>query len=190
VPTVIVAGALGVVAWVWILQSNASSNTAPRVPPRLAVLVFQHSGLPELEPIALKVTDNLIASLGDVPGVIVPSMSAVLPYKDQRLTIDSLARALRATWVVDGRLYRVGDSTMALAQLTDAASGQLLESSSASNTRGNELKMIDDLVRRLSITLRQRVSDHATSQMGGISSVARTPFSPSPREPTRAGLSL
>ena len=120
----IVAFAVAAVA----LWSNVPFRRVARVPmpPPLAVLVFQHGASPDLDPLAIMLTDNLIGALGDIPRLNVRSLRAVLPYREPNIGIDSVARVLDAPWIVHGTVDRVGGQNVVSVQLTDAASRRLL----------------------------------------------------------------
>jgi len=149
-----VAAAVVLVWAVW-----PSSRSAPHASaPRLAVLVFEHGADGALEPLAIGLTDNLIGALGAVPGLIVRSMNAVLPYRGTLLPLDSLARLLDVTWFVGGRLYRAGDSTKASVELTDAT-GRLIARTTATTASGQDVRLLENLVPNIATLLRVRVGE-------------------------------
>ena len=152
------AAAAGAMALLWSLRPSSAVRTAPPTPPRLAVLVFRHGAYPELEPLAMGLTDNLIGALGAVPGLIVRSMNAVMPYRETMTPLDSLASRLDVAWLVGGRLYRVGDSTGASVELTDAA-GRLLARTTATAAPGQDVRLLENLVPKVATLLRERVGD-------------------------------
>jgi serine/threonine-protein kinase len=144
---------------VWIVRPSGRDPSRAASAPRLAVLVFQHGQDSRLEPLSVGHTDNLIGALGAVPGLVVRSLPAVMPYRDSVLSPRDLGRRLDVTWLVGGHLYQVGDRTTASVQLTEASTGRLIARTEASATAGEHVRLIEDIVVRVATMLRERVGE-------------------------------
>jgi TolB-like protein len=143
----------------WYFRPSGREATLATSLPRLAVLVFQHGRNPRLEPVAVGLTDNLIGALGGVPGLVVRSLPAVMPYRDSVLSPRDLGRRLDVTWLVGGHLYQVGERTTASVQLTEASTGRLIARTEASAAAGEDVRLIEDIVVRVATMLRERVGE-------------------------------
>jgi serine/threonine-protein kinase len=152
--------AVGAAAWTLWPEPHSPPALSSPAPPALAVLVFQHGPPEDLEPLAVAVTANLIAALGDVPRLNVRSLRAVWPYRDPGIPLDSVARRLDVPWVVGGHVHRAGSQNVVTVDLTDAATGRRLAGSRAVAAAGNDLELIDDLVTKVAGLLRERIGDH------------------------------
>ena len=153
----VAAVVVAALAWNRWTARRASAG-APAIP-RLAVLVFQHGGAPDLEPLAMGLTDNLIGALGGVPGLEVRSLSAVLPYRDSVTAPDVLGRRLDVTWLVGGRLYQVGERRTASVQLTEARTGRLIARTETAAGPGEDLRLIEATVTQVASMLRERLGE-------------------------------
>jgi eukaryotic-like serine/threonine-protein kinase len=104
------------VAWVGVTAAAAAGlffalNGAPTAPAndpdarRVAVLYFQDASRDSsLRPVADGLTEGLIRTLGRVSTLEVISRGGVEPYRGATVGVDSIARALRAAYVVHGSL--------------------------------------------------------------------------------------
>ena len=150
------AAVVGGLLWVVNPQRGGVPASAG---PRLAVLVFRHGTNPELEPLAMGLTDNLIGALGDVPGLVVRSLQAVMPYRDSLTPPEVLGRRLDVSWLVDGRVYLVGSQRIASVQLTEARTGRLIARTEAAAGAGQDVALIEAIVTRVATMLREKVGD-------------------------------
>ena len=101
-------GALAIAAlaaFAWTVRPRALASPTPAI----AVLLFQ-SGSPDLEPLALGLTSDLIGALGSVPQLDVRSMDAVWPYRGGLTPLNVVGRRLDVQWIVGGNVLRLGDS--------------------------------------------------------------------------------
>ncbi len=91
---------------------------------RVAVPYFVDlSAAGELRPVADGLTESLIDELSEVSGLDVLSRNAVAPYREARVPLDSVGRALKAGTVVDGAVEKVGDDVRVVVRLVDGQSG-------------------------------------------------------------------
>jgi serine/threonine-protein kinase len=147
----------------WIVNPRRGGAPAAGAP-RLAVLVFRHGTNPELEPLAMGLTDNLIGALGDVPGLVVRSLQAVMPYRDSLTPPEVLGRRLDVSWLVAGRLSLVGSQRTASVQLMEARTGRLIARTEAAAGAGQDVALIEAIVTRVATMLRERVGDEVRVQ--------------------------
>ena len=143
----------------WIARSRESASPAPAI----AVLLFQ-SGSPDLEPLALGLTSHLIGALGSA-SLDVRSIDAVWPYRGGLTPLNVVARRLDVQWIVGGTVLRLGDSVTVSADLTDAATGRLMERRQASTLPGGEVRLRDELVTTVATMLRERIGQQV--RLGG-----------------------
>jgi len=163
VPSVAIIAAVLIGGLLWSRRPpprGASSSG----PPRLAVLPFQAGADPELQPLALGLTDNLIGALGAVPGLEGRSLNAVQPFRDSSPPPDVVGRRLDVSWLVAGRLYRLGPEIVASVELTEAASGRLLARSESRAASGAGLELIQDVVPAVATMLRERLGEEVRVQ--------------------------
>ena len=166
-PRPVLAAALMLAAAVgglfWVINPRRGGVPASAAP-RLAVLVFRHGPNPELEPLAVGLTDNLIGALGDVPGLVVRSLQAVMPYRDSLTPPEVLGRRLDVSWLVAGRLSLVGGQRTASVQLMEARTGRLIARTEAAAGDGQDVALIEAIVTRVATMLRERVGDEVRMQ--------------------------
>lgn len=116
--TAVALALASIVVLVWARQS-----TAPRdVPIRsLAVLPLENlSGDPSQEYFADGMTDELIATLGQISALRVISRTSTMQYKRARKPLPQIAHELNVDAVVEGTVLRSGGQVRITAQLIDA----------------------------------------------------------------------
>src|SRR6185369_5638485 len=102
----------------WLLQSRGPSPTIRSV----AVLPLENlSGDPSQEYFADGMTDQLIATLGQISALRVISRTSVMGYKGTRKPLPQIARELNVDAVIEGSIMRSGGRVRITAQLIDAA---------------------------------------------------------------------
>ena len=107
---------IGVV--IWLLQSRAPQPAPIR---SLAVLPLENlSGDASQEYFADGMTDELIATLGQIGALRVISRTSVMPYKRARKPLPQIARELNVDAVVEGTVLRSGSQVRITAQLIEA----------------------------------------------------------------------
>jgi TolB-like protein/DNA-binding winged helix-turn-helix (wHTH) protein/Tfp pilus assembly protein PilF len=111
----LVLASIGVVVW---LQSRAPQPALIR---SLAVLPLENlSGDASQEFFADGMTDELIATLGQIRALRVISRTSVIPYKRARKPLAQVARELNVDAVVEGTVLRSGGQVRITAQLIEA----------------------------------------------------------------------
>src|SRR5436305_7917406 len=102
----------------WTLQSRGLRPSAIR---SLAVLPLESlSGDVSQEYFADGMTDELIATLGQISALRVISRTSVMPYKRARKPLPEIARELNVDAVVEGTVMRSGGQVRITAQLIEA----------------------------------------------------------------------
>src|SRR5947199_8487580 len=110
---------VSIVVAVWTFQSRG-----PRLAPihSLAVLPLENlSGDASQEYFADGMTDELIATLGQISALRVISRTSVMGYKNARKPLPQIARELNVDAVIEGSIMRSGGRVRITAQLIDAA---------------------------------------------------------------------
>jgi serine/threonine-protein kinase len=103
------AAAAALVAVAWGLRDTWApvEPVAPGRPPVVAVLpVTNLTGQPEYEATAVGIAEVVVTGLSAIDGVQVLSRSATTSFADRKGDLPAVARALDATYVVDGSLQR------------------------------------------------------------------------------------
>jgi len=180
-----VVAILGIAATLfWVLGSytRLRVRTVPPAaasaldPHRVAVLYFEdHSPGGRLGYLADGLTEGLIRELTGIPPVRVLSQDAVRPFRDEPVSIDSLARALRARTIVSASLWERGPDVRLLVRVVDGATGEQLATDTVVRPRGEPVALADDLAARvagmlrrtLGETVREREARHRSARSGG-----------------------
>jgi TolB-like protein/DNA-binding winged helix-turn-helix (wHTH) protein/Flp pilus assembly protein TadD len=103
---------------VWALEFRGRPSAAIR---SLAVLPLENlSGDASQEYFADGMTDELIATLGQISALRVISRTSVMPYKRVRKPLPEIARELNVDAVVEGTVMRSGGQVRITAQLIEA----------------------------------------------------------------------
>jgi eukaryotic-like serine/threonine-protein kinase len=117
--TVLIAFAVGA-AWYVNGGRGSAASVLGADARRIAVLYFQdQSRDSSLAPLADGLTEGLIQTLGTSPSLTVISRNGVEPYRGSLLPIDSIARALRAGFLVRGEVEPEGDQIRVSVRLDD-----------------------------------------------------------------------
>jgi DNA-binding SARP family transcriptional activator/TolB-like protein/tetratricopeptide (TPR) repeat protein len=114
---------LPVLGWLGT-RTNAGSIALEIDPRRLAVLYFDHNPRDDLGYLADGLTVRLIDELSSVPELRIASRTAVLHFRqrEQMPSLDSVAAALGASVIVEGRVERLGDDVRVTIGLVNAHS--------------------------------------------------------------------
>jgi eukaryotic-like serine/threonine-protein kinase len=117
---------LSVIAFVQFRQARTEPAprdvvTEPRPIRSIAILPFVNStGDDEAEYLSDGITETLINTLAQVPGLRVMSRTSVFHYKDKAPNPVAVGRDLKVSAVVVGRVEAVGDRLVVSAELVDA----------------------------------------------------------------------
>lgn len=126
---------------------------------RVAVLYFNDKSVDQsLDALAAGLTDGLIRSLGSAPTLTVISRNGIEPFRGSFLAPDSIARALRAGYLVRGEIEPEGNKIRVTVRLDDA-SGVNLRRESFVRSPGNLVAMRDTLTLVASEMLKRQLSE-------------------------------
>ncbi len=125
-----IAAILAIGAFVfWRRYDVQVTKAAPvKLPPRsIAILPFINAtGDREAEYLSDGITETLINTLAQVPGLRVMSRTSVFHYKDKPANPVSVGRELRVNAVVVGRIEMMGERLIVSAELVDASDNALI----------------------------------------------------------------
>src|SRR5262245_15239 len=157
-----------VVLVVWILQSRAPQRGLIR---SLAVLPLENlSGDASQEYFADGMTDELIATLGQISALHVISRTSVMPYKRARKGLPQIARELNVDAVVEGTVLRSGGQVRITAQLIEARADKHLWSETYDGDLRDMLTLQNTVARAIAAQIRINLSpqEQATLKHGKV----------------------
>jgi TolB-like protein len=139
--------------------SRATTGTAPRIdaPARssIAVLPFANlTGDPAKEYFSDGMAEELIHTLGRVPGLKVPSRTSSFSYKRRDIDLRQIARDLEVDAVLEGSVRSAGERIRVTAQLVDARSGYHVWSQNYDRQFEDLFKLQDELASAIVQALR------------------------------------
>ncbi len=110
--------ALALIALAWMVYRSGAKNTPQPVIKALAVLPLKNlSGDPAQEYLADGMTEELIGRLSGIQDLRVISRTSSMQFKDTKLSVPEIAKALKVDAVVEGSVIREGDRIRVHAQL-------------------------------------------------------------------------
>jgi len=135
-------------------RERAPARTAERAEARriesIAVLPLENlSRDPAQEFFADGMTESLISHLAQVGALRVISRTTAMQYKDARMPLPEIARALNVEAIVEGAVFRAGDRVRITVQLIDAASDRHLWAQSYERDVGDVLALQGELARAI-----------------------------------------
>lgn len=152
-----VALALASIVVVWALQSKTPQSAAPIR--SLAVLPLENlSGDDSQEYFADGMTDELIATLGQISALRVISRTSVMPYKRARKPLPQIARELNVDAVVEGTVLSSGGQVRITAQLIEAHDDKHLWSNSYEGDLRDTLTLQNKIARAIAEQIRINLS--------------------------------
>ncbi len=108
-------------AWFTFLGDH-SEPPLPAPDPSIAVLPFDNrSDHPDDLWLTEGIHDEILLELSRIPGLRVISRTSVQPYRETRLPVTEIARALDVGLVLEGAMQRVGDDLRLTLQLIDGS---------------------------------------------------------------------
>ncbi len=136
----------------WLLPGRAAIES-------IAVLPFQNlTGNPELEYLSAGLSEALINSLAQLPGLKVTSRTSALAFKDQQQDLGGIARKLGVRALLLGRLAQQGKELSLSAELVDAQASRQLWGQRYALGADDAPKLEDEMARTISRTLGARLS--------------------------------
>lgn len=153
-----VALALAAIAVAWTLQSRAPQPGPIR---SLAVLPLENlSGDDSQEYFADGMTDELIATLGQISALRVISRTSVMPYKRARKPLPQIAHELNVDAVIEGTVLRSGDQVRITAQLIEARDDKHLWSDSYDGDLRDTLTLQNKVAKAIADQIRISLNPH------------------------------
>ncbi len=141
---------------VWVLEFRGRSSSAIR---SLAVLPLENlSGDASQEYFADGMTDELIATLGQLSALRVISRTSVMPYKRVRKPLAEIARELDVDAVVEGTVMRSGGQVRITAQLIQARADRHLWSETYHGNVRDALTLQHEVARAIASQIQIHVS--------------------------------
>jgi serine/threonine protein kinase len=143
----------------------------------IAVLPFQNTtGNAELEYLSTGLTEALINSLAQLPGLKVISRTSAMAFKDQQGDLGGIARKLGVRALLLGRLARQGKELSLSAELVDALDNRQLWGQRYSVGADDAPKVEDAMVRTISRTLGARLSGEPPAREAAVDPEAHRLF--------------
>ena len=103
------------------------------------------------------VTEELIDRLIKVPGLRVPAPTATFYYKNKRVPVADIAKALRVAYVLDGSTRKSGNRLRVAARLIRAENGDVVWSESYDRPWGDILSVQDDIAGNVTKALKTSI---------------------------------
>jgi len=167
----IVACGLALVSLVlfgWLLQSRGQSPSIRSV----AVLPLENlSGDASQEYFADGMTDQLIATLGQISALRVISRTSVMGYKAARKPLPQIARELNVDAVIEGSIVRSGGRVRITAQLIDAAADKHLWAHSYEGNVRDTLAVQSRVARAIAEEIRINVQPKEQAALTNVKAV-------------------
>jgi len=165
-PSQFAIGLLAIVAvafaayWFWPKPATTALKT-------IAVLPFLNmSGSEDQEYFSDGMSEDLITDLSKISDLRVLSRTASFAYKGQEYPLVKIARELRAEYIVDGSVRRVGDNLRISAQLVDGATGENIWAERYDGSPDDIFTFQDDVLQNLVTALSVRLSAHERERLG------------------------
>jgi TolB-like protein/Tfp pilus assembly protein PilF len=114
--------------------------------PSIAVLAFDNlTGDAEQEHISDGISEDIIAALARLPGLLVIARNSSFAYKGQAVDIRQIAEEQSVRYVLEGSLQQSDDTLRITAQLIDAVSGHHVWSKKYDRPRADFFKVRDEI---------------------------------------------
>jgi serine/threonine-protein kinase len=135
-------------------RSVVASRTEPATMRTIVVLPFVNlSADRENEYFSDGITEELITTLGQVPGLRVASRTSAFTYKNKSVDVREVGRQLGAASVVEGTVRRSGNTLRVSAQLVDAATGYDLWSATYDREAADVFAIQEEISRAIATRL-------------------------------------
>lgn len=145
-----------------LLTTTAGKATTKRARPRgksLAVLPFVNSGAdPEIEYLTDGITESIINSLSQLPGLRVVPRSLVFRYKGLQTDPSTVGLALNARTILTGHIVQQGDMLHIQAELVDTATESQMWGERFRQKASDLLLVQEEIAWQISEALRLKLS--------------------------------
>jgi len=136
----------------WLLPNRTSIES-------IAVLPFQNlTGNPELEYLSIGLTESLINSLAQLPGLKVTARASAFAFKDGQTDLRDVASRLGVRALLLGRLAQQGKELSLSAELVEPRDGRQLWGERYRLGTNDAPKVEDEIARTISRTISPRLS--------------------------------
>jgi TolB-like protein/DNA-binding winged helix-turn-helix (wHTH) protein/Tfp pilus assembly protein PilF len=153
----------------WLLQSRGRSPAIRS----LAVLPLENlSGDPSQEYFADGMTDQLIATLGQISALRVISRTSVMGYKGARKPLPQIAGELNVDAVIEGSTMRAGGRVRITVQLIEAAADQHLWAQSYEGDVRDTLALQSRVARAIADAIRVNVQPKEQAALKSVKAVS------------------
>jgi TolB-like protein/DNA-binding winged helix-turn-helix (wHTH) protein/Tfp pilus assembly protein PilF len=124
--TVVVLG-LFFLTWTALLSSSSETSSGEAAIESLAVMPFMNeTGNPDNDFLSDGLTESLIGSLSQIPGLSVKARNSVFRYKGQEIDATNIGRELSVGGVLLGRFTQHRDNLILGLELVDARTGNVI----------------------------------------------------------------
>jgi DNA-binding SARP family transcriptional activator/TolB-like protein/tetratricopeptide (TPR) repeat protein len=138
-------------------DASSAAGSAARPVTRVAVLDFDRTGAGDIGYLADGINDALVDQLGASKGVRAVARQALRKFRGSSVPPDSVARAVHANWVVDGRVVSDGNRVRLTLEFIDAATGAVVRSKRFEQPRGEPFALMDDMAAEVSEFVRREI---------------------------------
>lgn len=146
-----------------ILRSRENRATIDSV----AVLPFENaSGEPDAEYLCDGITESIINSLSQLPGLRVIPRSLVFRYKGRNLDIQTAGLELRAGAVLSGRIIQRGETLIVATELVDVVGQAQLWGERYNRKLADIFAVEEEIARGISEKLRMRLTRDEKGRLG------------------------
>jgi serine/threonine-protein kinase len=150
----VVAAALGLGYWFYARRTPDSSRIES-----IAVLPFHNeSGNADIEYLSDGMTESLINSLSQLPGMRVIARSSVFRYKGKEVDVQQAAKDLNVRAVLTGRVLQRGDTLDVSIDLTDAQNNTQLWGQRFTRKAADIFAVEDEIAEQATNALRLRLT--------------------------------
>lgn len=158
---VLVAGAIAIAAvmpWLVPALARRMAPAAASAPPTIAVLPFvDQSPQRDEEYFSDGITEELIATLGQVEGLRVASRTSVFAFRDSGADVRAVGARLGVGTVLEGSVRRAGERLRITVRLVNVADGYQLWSESFDRDAGDAFAIQQEIARAVAQSLRVRL---------------------------------
>jgi transcriptional activator of cad operon len=156
--------AIGVLVFYWVgthdtAEATSATSAAALNPKSIAVLPFLDltDGMKE-EVFADGMTEELIDKLSKVKGLQVPGATSSFYFKNRKITVADVAKALRVVYVLDGSVRKSGAMLRVAARLVRADDGYVVWSETYDRSLEDKLWVQDDIASEVTKALKASIN--------------------------------
>jgi transcriptional activator of cad operon len=104
------------------------------------------------------ITEELIDRLSRIPGLRVPPPTSSFYFKDKKMPVSDIAKALGVAYILDGSLRQAGATMRVAARLVRADSGFVVWSETYDRQSNDVLKAQDDIAGEVAVALQRELA--------------------------------